>query len=74
MDFAAAETRLGNVHRAIGYLQRVTKQDPDNATAHYKLSILYHQIQRSDLASREAAEFERLKEHQTSDGTGPDKQ
>lgn len=69
-DFAEAEERLGNVRRAIECLEKAIKLNPASATAHYRLSALYRQIHRSDLASQEAAEFGRLKRRQRNDTVG----
>jgi tetratricopeptide (TPR) repeat protein len=61
---ARAEAREALQQRAVGYFERSLELDPENATAHYNLSLLYRQL--GD-AEKGALHFERYRTYKDDD-------
>lgn len=64
LDAATAAQGRGRPEEAIGHLKRLADQDPENRTAHYRLSRLYAATGQAELARREVALFRKLKGYQ----------
>lgn len=52
---------LGQPAKALAQLQEAARLDPDNEVAHYRLSQVYRKLGRTEDASREDAEFRKLR-------------
>lgn len=52
----------GHPEQALLILENVTKTDPGNLLAHYRLSAVYRRLHRPEDAKREVAAYERLKD------------
>jgi len=54
-------TETGHPYEALPLLLQVVKSDPTNVLAHYRLSVVYRRLHRTDDAKREVSQYERLK-------------
>jgi len=64
VEFGLAKTLIAmdQKSKALPLLERAVQLDPTNATAHYRLSTLYREENRSEDSKRELAEFMKYKE------------
>jgi tetratricopeptide (TPR) repeat protein len=60
-DFGEAEQDTGHRLSAVRYLKRASSLRPDDASIHYRLSMLYRKLNQQDLAAKELAIYQRLK-------------
>ena len=74
-NFVDALIALGKVHtvrgeadKALTYLEKAARLDPENEVVHYRLSQAYRKLGRLDDAKREAKQFEELREAAASIG------
>jgi anaphase-promoting complex subunit 3 len=64
--------QLGQPEEALKHLLEAVRLDPDNASAHYRLSQVYRALKRDDDARREMAAFLALHKSQDPNGTSVD--
>jgi Flp pilus assembly protein TadD len=49
------------VQKAVPYLERAAHLEPFNASTHYRLAVVYRDLERTEDSRHEMAEFEKLK-------------
>jgi tetratricopeptide (TPR) repeat protein len=62
VGLARVYSERGDTANALPLLQTAVQTDPTNILAHFRLSALYRRLQRPDDATRELAEYQRLKQ------------
>lgn len=61
-DFGEIEQSAGHLESAVKYLKRASILQPDDASVHYRLGLLYARLSQPELAAKEFKMFRQLKQ------------